>query len=389
MSDCQIVKDLIPLYVEDLVSDESKELVEAHIITCKDCNNFYERIKKDYSGGSSEKPNDIQLHEGIMKMMKYTSTLKLSLCFVLILTAVLFSSLPVPFISTFSLLAIIPLVCTGIYKKLWPLICMNGIAAVIGGSIVAVSVSEGVFLSILQFIILILATISGHFFWRGMRMRKINTITKSVIVIGIPSLVLAFSIIANSGFTGNPVGYIVAYSDINHYLKDQYRDERLRIKGIYANWKGGGYKADVSKGSELFSIVRYSSGSIEDNREYASSHHYADHYAELMEIALDSAAKEKGYRDQYFWVTPVVDGSGKVPLKDIDFIIRFADSNEDYPKQSIMTEDHFLDLSNFTIKTLDLLSIPYRNINFQAINNNGIEMYVDLKDGLSRNNIQK
>lgn len=40
MKNCNIIKDLIPLYKEDLLSDESKIFVEEHLKTCRDCENL-------------------------------------------------------------------------------------------------------------------------------------------------------------------------------------------------------------------------------------------------------------------------------------------------------------------------------------------------------------
>lgn len=40
MTNCQIIKDLIPLYEEDLLSEESKVFVEEHLKTCESCKNL-------------------------------------------------------------------------------------------------------------------------------------------------------------------------------------------------------------------------------------------------------------------------------------------------------------------------------------------------------------
>ena len=37
---CDIVKDLIPLYIDNVASEESKNLVETHCDTCKECKKF-------------------------------------------------------------------------------------------------------------------------------------------------------------------------------------------------------------------------------------------------------------------------------------------------------------------------------------------------------------
>ena len=35
--DCEVIKDLLPLYVEDLASPSTRKLVEEHLATCKEC----------------------------------------------------------------------------------------------------------------------------------------------------------------------------------------------------------------------------------------------------------------------------------------------------------------------------------------------------------------
>lgn len=42
--DCDIIKDLLPLYVEDMVSEKSKEAVDTHLSECEDCRKIYEEM---------------------------------------------------------------------------------------------------------------------------------------------------------------------------------------------------------------------------------------------------------------------------------------------------------------------------------------------------------
>ena len=35
---CEIVKDLLPLYVDEMVSDVSKKSIESHLENCTECN---------------------------------------------------------------------------------------------------------------------------------------------------------------------------------------------------------------------------------------------------------------------------------------------------------------------------------------------------------------
>lgn len=42
---CGIIKDLLPLYIDDVCTPESKEAIESHLTECKTCQNFYEAMK--------------------------------------------------------------------------------------------------------------------------------------------------------------------------------------------------------------------------------------------------------------------------------------------------------------------------------------------------------
>lgn len=42
---CNVNKDLLPLYVDDVCSEESKDLVEEHLTECEECQNYYEALK--------------------------------------------------------------------------------------------------------------------------------------------------------------------------------------------------------------------------------------------------------------------------------------------------------------------------------------------------------
>lgn len=44
---CEIIRDLLPLYVDEAVSEETKEFVEEHLFTCEDCRKEAEIMKKN------------------------------------------------------------------------------------------------------------------------------------------------------------------------------------------------------------------------------------------------------------------------------------------------------------------------------------------------------
>ncbi|MBR4102330.1 MAG: zf-HC2 domain-containing protein [Oscillospiraceae bacterium] len=42
--DCDVIKDLLPLYAEDMVSDKSRELIRTHFDECEECRKLYETM---------------------------------------------------------------------------------------------------------------------------------------------------------------------------------------------------------------------------------------------------------------------------------------------------------------------------------------------------------
>ena len=45
-NECDIVKDLLPSYVGDLLSNNTSQFVKEHLDSCKECRKLYEGMKK-------------------------------------------------------------------------------------------------------------------------------------------------------------------------------------------------------------------------------------------------------------------------------------------------------------------------------------------------------
>ncbi|MBQ8028037.1 MAG: zf-HC2 domain-containing protein, partial [Clostridia bacterium] len=43
---CNIVKDLIPLYIDGCCSEESERVVEEHLEDCSECKKLFEEMKE-------------------------------------------------------------------------------------------------------------------------------------------------------------------------------------------------------------------------------------------------------------------------------------------------------------------------------------------------------
>ena len=57
---CEIIKDLLPSYVDGLTSVESNEEIESHLEYCTECQEYLEEIKKDIEIDKAEKDKEIE-----------------------------------------------------------------------------------------------------------------------------------------------------------------------------------------------------------------------------------------------------------------------------------------------------------------------------------------
>lgn len=60
---CKIICDLLPLYIDDVCSDETKELVEQHLNTCSGCRREYEKMKAEITMNKMEDMDEKTLME--------------------------------------------------------------------------------------------------------------------------------------------------------------------------------------------------------------------------------------------------------------------------------------------------------------------------------------
>ena len=67
---CGVIRDLLPLYTEDLCSEESKALVDSHLKNCPDCRRAKESMKKT-------EPLPVDSGEGLKKIKKELKNRKL------------------------------------------------------------------------------------------------------------------------------------------------------------------------------------------------------------------------------------------------------------------------------------------------------------------------
>lgn len=67
---CEMIQDILPLYIDGLTSEESNEEIENHLKSCKNCKRFYQEMIGEISETVSISDEEFQEVELIKKMKK-------------------------------------------------------------------------------------------------------------------------------------------------------------------------------------------------------------------------------------------------------------------------------------------------------------------------------
>lgn len=67
---CGIIRDLIPMYIDEICGEESVHAVKEHIEKCEKCRKYYEimRGKCDFDGVKSSNSEDMEMENGLKKI---------------------------------------------------------------------------------------------------------------------------------------------------------------------------------------------------------------------------------------------------------------------------------------------------------------------------------
>ena len=120
---CSIVEDLMPLYIEDLLNEETKKDIELHLDECEDCKEVYDELKK---GVNLEYEKNMDLKEDEYEELKtdtlnsiknYLNKIKYILIIFSMAVSIGISILGNGFLSTIPWIIIIPFVLGLLYKE--------------------------------------------------------------------------------------------------------------------------------------------------------------------------------------------------------------------------------------------------------------------------------
>lgn len=92
---CDVIRDLIPLYVEDMLSKDSDQLVETHLEHCEDCRKLLEELNQPNQAAADNSAKPLMKMKSALRKKK-TLTIALTFIFTLLFSAILFSFLTAP-----------------------------------------------------------------------------------------------------------------------------------------------------------------------------------------------------------------------------------------------------------------------------------------------------
>lgn len=82
---CEIIKDLLPNYIDDLASEETKKFVEEHLKNCKECNKVFENMKADIEKEKQKIKKEVKYAK------KYNRKIKTLIFIIVLIFLVIFS----------------------------------------------------------------------------------------------------------------------------------------------------------------------------------------------------------------------------------------------------------------------------------------------------------
>ena len=71
--ECEVIRDLLPLYADQACSDQSRALVNEHLLDCADCRDMLQRIRENEIENGLKNEKDSVLQYGVRQFKKRTA----------------------------------------------------------------------------------------------------------------------------------------------------------------------------------------------------------------------------------------------------------------------------------------------------------------------------
>lgn len=88
---CNVIRDLLPLYHDDVCSEESKDMVEEHLSECNDCRSYYDQFDMKLPEITSDSDEASTLQNDLVMIRKVESRITLRILAVVSITVMIFT----------------------------------------------------------------------------------------------------------------------------------------------------------------------------------------------------------------------------------------------------------------------------------------------------------
>ena len=83
--ECRIVQDLLPLYIDEVVSKESNDFIEKHLQECKQCKEMLNLLKQEEQVSNIDEKEAIQKFHKKLRYKNLKTLIITLLCIIIIL----------------------------------------------------------------------------------------------------------------------------------------------------------------------------------------------------------------------------------------------------------------------------------------------------------------
>ncbi|WP_010496563.1 zf-HC2 domain-containing protein [Paenibacillus elgii] len=401
MNTCSIVKDLMPLHVEGLASEESAALVERHIAVCEECRRYYETMKTDYENHEQSRPEPDkkrQIEELIAQLGKYQRRIKLVSVLVAMLMTCIISGAEVHFLSTIPFLILTPFVCRLYYSRTLPIVASTIPFGLLGGLLSENNSSYIPFFTIIALVNAAVGVGAALLVKQGLRQAKMAA-KAGFMALG--AAILYFGCAGYFSFWGNPVGYTKALLQTNDYVNRTYEQGTLDFKKVFFSFKDkrhyGEFEFVMNGVRQTASIGFYRDGSVTDEYKFKLDNQFGEERSDDLKIAIAAAvdpvpsltveaspqAKLEITKDEldanFHYLSPdKLDKAEKLRASEsgkLRYEILFGASDARYEK---LTKESFLAKSAAVLRTLQERKLNYHSVEMKAMDPSGNIQTVEL-----------
>lgn len=293
MKSCDLVQDLLPLYVEGLTRPESTAMVEDHLRKCAECRQLHQSIRRDYQQHERESPQQEQLDRLVSQLARYQRNIKLAVVLVAMLMSCIFVGAEVEGMSTLPWIILTPFVGRLFYPRSLPILLSAIPFGLLGGVLSHQNSSYIPFFAVVVFIstaLGILAAILVKLAWEQSHLWR-----KSLALVPGVALVVA-GCMAFFSFYGNPIGYVEAMVKTNRYVAQTYEEGTLTFQGVTYNFKDNrhyGRFAYVLEGIRQEASIHVGPDYTYDGYHAALEMRFADERSRELQAVLETAARDE------------------------------------------------------------------------------------------------